>query len=242
MSAKKIHIDPMVPHYRMGRSDYNSKGGKSSHGSNDKNGALVKNHNGQLEKQDNEAIELNPVKEPHEYTQYGHMPDLMKEAEKEGVQEAMKETIKENRKNTFKFFGLMNKSERLVFRLKNIIPILTGEVVIDTAKITFIHRPFILSERIHSISVRDISDVYVDTAPFFGTLSVVDTNFAENRAIVRMNWLWKREAEKARRIITGLMAAAKEEVDLKNIEDEGLDEKLEEIGRLREVKTSVSKA
>jgi hypothetical protein len=236
MSAQKIHIDPMIPHYQVKTYESSSKGGKASY-SNLNSSLTVKND--EIENPESEAIEAKRVKNSFNPSE-SEMPDYIKEAEKEGVKEAMKETVKDQKKNTFKFFGLLNKSEKLVYRIKNIIPVFTGEVVIDTAKITVINRPFFFSERIHSISIKDISDVFIDTAPFFGTLNIVDTNFAETT--IKQKWFWKKDAEKARRIITGLMAAAKEEVDLKNIDDDGLDEKLEEIGRLRGSVTSVSKA
>ena len=240
MSGQKTLIDPMVTHYIVEDSETISKGGKSSRNASDKAVTTIEDGSSPLDNPELETIELKAVKNADERIESDPMREILKEAEKEGIQDAMRATVKEHRQNTFKFFGLLNKSEKMVARFKNIVPFFRGEVVIDTAKITFIHRPFFFSERIHSISVKDISDVYVDTAPFFGTLNVVDVNFTEN--LVSLNWFWKRDAEKARRIITGLMAASKEQVDLKNIEDDALDEKLEEIGKLRGVSTSVSKA
>lgn len=169
-----------------------------------------------------------------------------KTAVDEGIEEAIKETVKQKRRNTFKFYGLLNKSEGVILRIRNIIPIFTGEIVIDTAKVTLIHRPFFFSERIHSISVKDISDVYIETVPFLATIYIVDTGFADVTApentTVKIRWLWKRDAERARRIITGLMESVKEEVDLKNLDEEGLFERLEEIGKVREAHTTVTEA
>lgn len=234
----------MVPHYdqedKSSDSETISKGGKSSRNKSDTALEVVENKSTTTDNTGDETIELKAVKNADEQIENDPLPNYLKEAQKDGIKEAMKESVREHRKNTFKFFGLLNKSEKMVARFKNIVPLLPGEVVIDTAKITFIHRPFFFSERIHSISVKDISDVYVETAPIFATLHIVDVNFTEN--LISLNWFWKKDAEKARRIITGLMAASKEQVDLKTVDDDGLDEKLEEIGRLRGVNTSVSKA
>lgn len=239
MSGQKIIIDPMIPHYQMYSSVSGSKGGKS-----DRNNSLslsksstlpsyIPQHIGDMTTQ--EAVE-----DAEKHTSVDSNNKEIMEAEKSGIHAAITETVREHRRNTFKFFGLLNKSEKLVYKIKNIIPIFRSEVLIDTAKITFIFRPFFFSERIHSISIKDISDVYVETIPFFATINVVDTNFTET--LIRQKWFWKRDAERARRIITGLMAAAREGVDLKNIEDDALTEKLEEIGKLRSTSTSVSAA
>lgn len=234
----QILIDPMIPHYQRVVKAISQKGGKASKLASSLITGTRPKPDDEPEKP--ETVELTAVRENNEALQNDEMQDLMKEAEKDGVKQAMQETVRENRRNTFKFYGLINKSEKVVHKIKNIVPLLPGEVIIDTAKVTFVHRPFFFSERIHAISVKDITDVYVETAPFFGTLNVVDANFAEN--IVKLNWFRKKDAEKARRIITGLMAVSKEEVDLKNVEEDDLDEKLEEIGKIRETKTSVSKA
>lgn len=230
MATQKILIDPMVPHYIVNDSSTNSKGGKAS-----RNTSITTKE----EAEEQDTVELAPIEDPKDEAE-NHMPDILKQAEKDGTKQAMQEVVRENRRNTFKFYGLMNKSEKVIHKIKNIVPFLHGEVIIDTAKVTFIHRPFFFSERIHAISVKDITDVYVETAPFFATLNVVDANFAEN--IVTLNWFWKKDAEKARRIITGLMATSKEQVDLKNVEEDDLDEKLEKIGNLNGTRTSVSAA
>jgi len=244
MSAQKILIDPMVTHYKIDElpdsSKTISKGDKSSRKESEYALDSIKRPTPIPDNPKNDTVELKAVKEADEDMGNDLLPDYLKKAQKDGMQDAMRDSVREHRKNTFKFFGLLNKSEKIVARFKNIVPLLRGEVIIDTTKITFIHRPFFFSERIHSISVKDISDVYVETAPIFATLNVVDVNFTEN--LVSLNWFLKKDAEKARRIITGLMATSKEQVDLKTIEDDGLDEKLEEIGRLRGVNTSVSKA
>jgi len=233
MSSQKILIDPMIPHYKRVKSAISSrKGGLASR---------IKDPRSKFRAptEANDApIELKPIENSRQEDQ--SMPDIYKEAEKEGMKQAMQETIRDKSRNTYKFYGLMNKSEKVVHKIKNIVPLLPGEIIIDTSKVTFIHRPFFFSERIHAISIKDVTDVYVETAPFFATLNIVDANFVEN--VVKLNWFWKKDAEKARRIITGLMETSKEQVDLKNIEDDALAEKLEEIGKARATKTSVSGA
>lgn len=159
---------------------------------------------------------------------------------KEALKEATKETIRLQRQHTKKLNDLISKSENVLLKVRNIIPFFTDELVIEASKITVIKRPFFFSEKIHSISIKDVTDVYIETAPFFANINIIDANFSETT--IRINWFWKNNAERARRIITGLMETAKEEIDLKQLSDVNLGEKLEEIGKVRETRTSVSSA
>lgn len=171
-----------------------------------------------------------------------------KELEEEGQKEAHKDSSKEESINKKKFEDLIDSSHGVLFKLKNVIPIFTSELIIDTNKVTVIHRPFIFSERIHSVSIQDISDVFIDTVPFLATISIVDRDFVDNVVSVRwvnvlsVRWIWKTKAERARRIIMGLMEVEREEIDITKIEGTNLLEKLEGIGKVRQTKTTVSKA
>ncbi len=148
--------------------------------------------------------------------------------------------LKNDPANKNKLDGLVQKTDNVLLKVSNIVPVLTTDIVIDSSKVSVVYRPFPFSERIHSISVRDITDVYIETVPFFATLNIVDTGFVEN--LVKITWLVKSDAEKARRIITGLMQANKENIDLKLVQDKELGPKLEEIGKVRDSKTTVSNA
>lgn len=217
-SRKQIQIDPMVSpldlikiNEKNDSKDNNSYSNSSSSDSSDQSSTSDEKASGEFEA-----------------------------ARREALKEAAKETIKLQRQNTKKLNDLLHKSENILLNIRNIIPIFKDEIIIDTNKITVIKRPFFFSEKIHSISVKDITDVYIETVPFFANINIVDANFSET--IINVRWFWKNNAEKARRIITGLMEVSKEQIDLKHLKDEDLYEKLEEIGRIRETKTTVSNA
>lgn len=163
-----------------------------------------------------------------------------KQKYKEGIEEALKETIKEQYKNHYKFYGLLNKTSRLIHRLKNIIPVFTTEILIEPTKLTIINRPFFFSEYIQSVEIGNIQRIWIETAPFFANLTILDNSPKEN--IIKITWIWKKDAEKARRIINGLIEAKKEEIDLTMINHDEVVEKLELIGKLHDTKTSVSGA
>ncbi len=193
------------------------------------------------DKKDSErAEEEEKVKEDEAKPEEKAQPDSKSENKQDSEEEPVErpKNLKNDPQNKTKLDGLVNKTDHVLLKVSNIIPILTTDVVVDSSKVSVIYRPFPFSERIHSISVRDITDVYIETVPFFATLNIVDTGFVEN--LVKITWLAKSDAEKARRIITGLMQANKENIDLKLVQDDNLGLKLEEIGKIRDSKTTVS--
>ncbi|MBI4097826.1 MAG: hypothetical protein HY426_02195 [Candidatus Levybacteria bacterium] len=187
--------------------------------------------------------------QPQESTSEKRDGPTNQEVVKEAIGDATKELIKEEKQTKKRLNDLLDHSEQVLLKIRNIIPILSDELVIDTNKITFIYRPFFFSERIHSVAVKDITDVYIETVPFLATITVIDSGFIDEHSrntpqnvTIKIRWLWKKDAERARRVITGLMEAAKEQIDLKNIKDGNIAQLLEEIGKVRETKTTVSSA
>lgn len=184
------------------------------------------------------------VKEEKHSSKPKDFPEPTEKDKKEATYAAVKDEAKAETQNQQKLDGLLENSKSVLFATKNIIPLLRDEIIIDTGKVTIIYRPFFFSEKIHSVSIQDITDIYIETAPFFATIKIIDRDFVDNneqmRTPISVRYVWKSNAEKARRIITGLMTASKEGIDLKAISDDDLAKKLEEIGKVKETKTSVS--
>lgn len=163
---------------------------------------------------------------------------VAQQATQDGIKDAVQESVKSEAQNREKLNTLVENTETVLLRIGNIIPILKSEIVIDTSKVTVIHRPFFFSESINTIPIKNLTAIYIETSPFFATINMRDVNFAHNN--FRVRWMLKGKAEKARRIMTGLMQATKEGIDLKSLRDDGVAEKLEEIGKIRETTTSAS--
>lgn len=170
-------------------------------------------------------------------TEKRNMP-LKQEAITEGIKEAAKESVKSETQNQQKLDVLLEKTEIVLLRIGNIFPILKSEIIIDSAKVTIIHRPFFFTESIHTITIKNLTSIYLQTVPFFATINLKDVNYIQNN--FRVRWILKGRAEKARRILIGLMQTAKEGIDLKSLTDDNLAEKLEEIGKVRNTVTTVS--
>jgi len=105
------------------------------------------------------------------------------------------------------------------------------KIVIDRKKITFRDQLFFFTSQSQSILIADVMSVMVDTGLLFSSLSVIDRHFPQDTIVVK--YLRDHEAKKARRLIQGLILADKENIDLTNVPDDQLIEKLEEIGKTR---------
>lgn len=148
----------------------------------------------------------------------------------EGAMEAEKEKIIEQQKNTDKLNKLLSQSGKTLLKIRSVFPFdfFPSELSIDMNKVSCIERTFFYSERQQSITISDISDVYVDMALLFATIKIVDKFFDKNAVTVRK--LKKHEALLAKGIIQGLIVANRQEIDLSKIEDVHLTEKLKQLG------------
>ncbi len=122
------------------------------------------------------------------------------------------------------------KGNRVLYKINSVFPFdfFPDKIIVDPIKINVVFKEFFSSERVHGIYIRNISDVYVDTGPFFATLKIIDQGIVENTVIV--NYLKKKEALKAREIIQGLIVANRHGIDVSAIDDTDLVNKLVSLG------------
>jgi hypothetical protein len=127
--------------------------------------------------------------------------------------------------------NLIEGSDVVLLKLKSIFPfqLFPDEFTVDIHKVNLITREFFWSERVHSVMIEDISDVFIETSPFFATLNVVDKNFVET--LVKISFLKKDEAARARRILQGLIIAKQQTMDVTHINPAELIPRLEELGK-----------
>ncbi len=148
------------------------------------------------------------------------------------VQQGVETQITSDKKSADKnaVEGLVRKSNRILISLSsrgfpfNLFP---ETVNIEEGRITIIHRSFFSSSQVHSVDLKDISNIFINTAPFFAQLVIVSKTFTENE--IRINGLRKEEAVFARRIIEGLRVFENKQIDTSNYSKEDLIAKLQEL-------------
>lgn len=122
-------------------------------------------------------------------------------------------------------------TSKILFRLKTLFPfqLIPDHIIIDLNKVNIIRKDFLFFERIHSVFIKDITDVVANLGIITGTLEIVDQGFTENS--IKIQHLKNSETIKARRIIQGLIVAHKNGIDLTQIEDiNNMLVKIEKIG------------
>lgn len=151
-------------------------------------------------------------------------------------QEDEKKSQDDHQDHVKKFDSVVQGTNKVLLNVKAVFPFdfFPDRIIIDPNKVNVVRKSFFLTEKLHSISIKNITDVYVQTAPFFASLHIMDNAVADNVIIVK--YLWKKDAEKARRVIQGLIEASKHEVDIHTVsEGDRLDhvrEKLSISGRI----------
>ncbi|MBP9690906.1 hypothetical protein KBD81_02370 [Candidatus Woesebacteria bacterium] len=98
---------------------------------------------------------------------------------------------------------------------------------VEEGRITVITRNFFLSSQIYSVDIKDISNVFINTSPFFAQLVIVSKTFTMNEIKIRN--LRKDEAISARRIIEGLRTYVSKQIDTSSYSKDELIAKLEEL-------------
>lgn len=152
----------------------------------------------------------------------------------EAVAEAVKTHTSKLLQDKQRFDNLVNRSAQALFEIKSVFPFdfFPNTLTVDIDKITVKFKQFFSSVEIRSINISNIAQVYVDSGPLFATMYVADQVIVDESSRMRIPYLRKDEAMKARRIIQGLIIAKKSEIDLNNIHDEDMIEKVEELGRM----------
>lgn len=110
--------------------------------------------------------------------------------------------------------GLVKKSNRILITISTHrfpFDFFPDTLNVEEGRLTIINRSFFLSSQIHSVDIKDISNIFVNTAPFFAQLVIVSKTFTRNE--IRIRYLWKDEAVLARRIIEGLRTFHSKQID-----------------------------
>lgn len=130
---------------------------------------------------------------------------------------------------------LVKKSNRVIISISSkIFPwdIFPDTIVVEESRVTFIFRQF-LSSQSHSVDIKDISNVFIESSLFLATLQVVSQTFIQND--IKIVHLKRKEAEKARRVIEGLRTFAENKIDTSVYEIDELIEKIEEFHKNKTV-------
>ena len=125
--------------------------------------------------------------------------------------------------------GLVKKSNRILVSISShAFPFDTfpDTINVEEGRITIINRSLFSSE-VHSIDIKDISNVFINTVVFFSQLTIISKTFEENE--IKISNLRIKEAIFARRIIEGLRIFVNKQIDTSGYSVKELLDKLKEL-------------
>lgn len=126
--------------------------------------------------------------------------------------------------------GLVKKSNRILTSISTHrfpIDLFPNTVNVEEGRVTVINRSFFLSSQVHSVDIKDISNIFINLAPFFAQLVIVSKTFTRNE--IRVNYLRIDEAVFARRLVEGLRMFDTNKIDTSVYTTKELVSKLKEL-------------
>lgn len=148
---------------------------------------------------------------------------------KNDIEEEVKVVSKAERADKLAIAKLVKKSNRILISISSHafpIDLFPDVINVEEGRLTIISRhPF--SSEVHSVDLKDISNVFINTAIFYSQLVIISNTFEDNE--IRIRNLRPKEAVFARRIIEGLRIFDKKQIDTSGFTIKELVAKLEEL-------------
>ncbi len=137
---------------------------------------------------------------------------------------------KQNRQDKSVVEGLVRKSNRILVSVsshKFPFDFFPDTINVEDGRLTVITRDFFFSSRVHSVDIKDISNIFINTKMFFAQLVVVSKTFKNNE--IKIEHLKKSEAVYVRRLIEGLRSFSSKNIDTSTYSEQELIHKLEQL-------------
>lgn len=149
-------------------------------------------------------------------------------SEEKGLEEAIKNHADKAEKNRRAVEDMVSNSNRILLRISSIFPwdIFPTTIILEETRLTIIHRQ-LFSSQVHSIDIKNISNIFIDTDILSAQLTIVSATFAQNQIII--NRLWKNDAILMRRIIEGLRMFVGKDIDTTSYKVKELVDKLKTL-------------
>lgn len=130
---------------------------------------------------------------------------------------------------------LVDSSQKVLFTASAVFPFdfFPDHISIEPLQVNFVKKSFFATYHVQTIPIKNIADVFLQTSLLFASIKIVDASYIENSIIVE--YLRKKDACRARRIIQGLVLAMKNNIDLSTFNAKELAIKAEQLGEAREI-------
>jgi len=152
--------------------------------------------------------------------------EKVKNQEQSGIDEQTRTSAAKSEADRQMVNDLVKKSNRCIISISSSFPwsLFPDTVDIEESRVTFKFSQF-LSSQSHSVEIKDISNVFIESSIFFATLQVVSRTYVQND--IKISHLNKKKALLVQRIIEGLRTFSEHDINTSNYE---IDELISKIG------------
>lgn len=157
---------------------------------------------------------------------FSQIPEQVLQEEGKNEQTKNEATKKEEDKQTVS--DLIKKSKRCIISISSLFPwdFFPNTIEVEESRVTFIFRQFLASQS-HSVDIKDISNVFIQSSLFFAKLQIVSRTFVQND--ITIGHLNSKKAQRVQMVIEGLRTFAENKIDTSNYEINELIAKIEEF-------------
>ena len=127
---------------------------------------------------------------------------------------------------------MVHNSNTILMSISSVFPFdyFPTTINVEATRVTIINRQLFASQ-VHSIDIKDISSVFIETGILFAAITLISTTYSQKKLVVSK--LWKKEAILLRRIIEGLRMFEKNDINTTNFSREELLRKLKELSETK---------
>jgi hypothetical protein len=140
----------------------------------------------------------------------------------------IKDRVLKAEKNKQAVDDMISNSNRILLRVSSVFPLdlFPSRIIVEDTRLVIIHRQ-LFSSQVHSVDIKDVSNIFIDTSIIFAQIRIISNTFAQNQIIV--NKLWKKEAILVRNVIEGLRTFINHDIETTNFKTAELINKLKEL-------------
>ena len=127
---------------------------------------------------------------------------------------------------------MVHDSNAILMSISSVYPfdLFPSTINVEATRVTIITRQLFASQ-VHSIDIKDISSVFIETSIIFAAITLKSKTYEQKELLI--NNLWKKEAILLRRIIEGLRMFEKKDINTTDFSKEELLYKLEELSETK---------
>lgn len=126
----------------------------------------------------------------------------------------------------------VNATQETLLEATTVFPftLFPDTVIVDREKLTVTHRIFFQVAEVMSIRIDDVLNVTADVGPFFGSLKI-STRFFDRRKPYKVNYLWREDALRIKRVMQGCIIARQKDIDCTAFGAKELADMLDQLGQ-----------